>query len=360
MEEIKLTEMKNLGEEKWNELVYRSPQATYFHSYDFARRIEETKRQGNEHYISTKLISFRDGTEVFFPLYRHKIKGGQVRYTTNPLALGAECLILVGELSRRKGEQIFSWLRGIWAESLSIFHNIFPEYPAEVGGFKRKEYFTHVLQLERDFSTVWNTMFHSYARNRTRKAEKSGVEIIQSNSLADFHIYFEIYLDTIRRWGMSEPIYPYDVFKSLAGIPEENVKLYLAYYKGRAIAGIIVFNFTKELVYYWNGAMLKNFSIYCPNNLLHKVAIENACKLGFRYYNLGPSVDFQGNVLTNLIRFKERMGGKKVYRYYYEHQSRVTRLLNRLTQVATYGKILHWCSYPVRIWNEGISKPNIS
>ena len=82
----------------------------------------------------------------------------------------------------------------------------------------------------------------------------------------------------------------------------------------RIIAGSIFLMFGRTVSYGFNASALRDLSLR-PNDLLHWQAINEACRSGFRFLDLGevPEGD------DDLARFKRKWGAEPVrlHRYYY-------------------------------------------
>jgi hypothetical protein len=79
-------------------------------------------------------------------------------------------------------------------------------------------------------------------------------------------------------------------------------RLYLAMHEGRAVAGIITYQGTGAR--YTNGAMIKDLAgPVRANYLLHRWAIEDACRSGSTHYDFGESGGSK-----ELAQFKTRFG----------------------------------------------------
>jgi hypothetical protein len=182
---------------------------------------------------------------------------------------------------------------------------------------------THILDLSGGFSEVWSKRFDSNTRRHIRKAERSGVKIECDRKLIP--IFHDLYIRSVQRWQMQagRPVsvahaikrHPLEKFTAIAKILDDNCRTWVAWHQGAPAAAIIVLQGAHHAQYAW-GAMDKGVAapIYA-NDLLHRLAIEDACTSGLRTYDMGFS---GGN--KNLMRFKARFGAAEVRFCFYSHE----------------------------------------
>jgi lipid II:glycine glycyltransferase (peptidoglycan interpeptide bridge formation enzyme) len=81
--------------------------------------------------------------------------------------------------------------------------------------------------------------------------------------------------------------------------------VWIARLEGEPVAAIIILHFG-AYAKYWRGAMNKELAAPVrANDLLQRLAIEDACSSGYRYYDMGGS-----RAGSPLATFKERFGGE--------------------------------------------------
>jgi lipid II:glycine glycyltransferase (peptidoglycan interpeptide bridge formation enzyme) len=93
---------------------------------------------------------------------------------------------------------------------------------------------------------------------------------------------------------------------------EKEYNLYIAYLHNKPIAAMLIFYFNK-IVEYYIPAVKNEFRHMQPLSLLIALAIEDAAKKGYKYWNWG------GTWLTQegVYRFKKRWGARDHSYYYY-------------------------------------------
>lgn len=174
----------------------------------------------------------------------------------------------------------------------------------------------HVLDLEGGFQKVWEKRFKSNARQNVRHAERAGVTVECDTTGRLVPAYYEMFLQSIERWAaqQNEPLFlakwrnttrdPLHKFQTLPQQIGDSFRLWMAFLDGQPVAGILVLRGVNAS--YTKGAMNKELAgPVRANDLLHKMAIEDACNAGCHYYHMGESTP--GGSLT---RFKEHFGAQ--------------------------------------------------
>lgn len=186
--------------------------------------------------------------------------------------------------------------------NLQVFGNPFaggglPDGP----GWERVDHSTHVLELGPP--EAMRARYSRGCRARGNKARRAGVttELLQGPEAAA--LYYELYLDSIRRWGEKVTwIRPLRFFEAVLAPGDPYAALHLARYEGRPAAVMIVCAWG-DLAHYLAGAADESLMEHCPSNLLMEEAAQLWHARGKRVLDLGSS-----NGLDGVIRFKESFG----------------------------------------------------
>jgi hypothetical protein len=176
----------------------------------------------------------------------------------------------------------------------------------------------HVLDLGGGPDTVFSQRFSSDARRSVRKAERAGLEIrcgSDKRLLADYRRLFDL---SVARWAAAshEPLAlarlranrrdPRAKFERLAAAFPTRLRVWLAYDGEAPVAGVVVL--LAAAASYTRGAMDRDrITASSANELLHWLAIQDACAAGCRTYHLGDS-----GSSVSLARFKEKLGARPV------------------------------------------------
>lgn len=278
---------------KWNSIINNSRNATFFATPEWAQILRRTFGYENK----TILFRFDDDQEILLPLIKIK-----QHYVSVPF-YNYGGFISNKIISKEKIKQIYIFLN-------SQKHNTIicpnPFFPAAIDfNFKKEKYFTHILQLNRPWEKI-EAGFEMRCMRAIKKAKHSNIHISLADSLDDYKKYYEIYLDSVKRWK-SNFKFPFDLFRNLQQLHSNHINLWIAKKEKIIIGGILNFNFNKNIIY-WHGCSLAKYWKYSPNNLLHMAAIKSAHEQECNYYDFGASANLEG-----VIKFKESFGAEKKY-----------------------------------------------
>jgi hypothetical protein len=174
----------------------------------------------------------------------------------------------------------------------------------------------HVLDLTGGFEEVWGRRFRSSTRRHVRQAESRGVQVETDTTGRLVPEFYELLRRSTDRWAehQREPAWlaqlrrghrdPLKKFQAMAASLGGAWQLSVARYDGRPAAAILVLR--GRNAHYTRGAM--DEALAGPtqaNKLLHKVAIEDACRSGCAFYHMGESGESDG-----LSQFKSRFGAE--------------------------------------------------
>lgn len=177
----------------------------------------------------------------------------------------------------------------------------------------------HLLELAGGFEAIWKSRFEGSLRTAVRKAERAGLEIRRDTSGLLIETFYDLYrswLDrradeqrlprAIIRWRgeRREPLRRYGAVAAALG---DACRTWVALLHGQPVASLIILSAGGNAIY-WRGASDKALAnLTRANDLLMKLAIEEACAEGCRWFLMGES----GGV-ASLIRWKERFGARPV------------------------------------------------
>lgn len=152
--------------------------------------------------------------------------------------------------------------------------------------------------------------FHSKHRYNIRVALKKGVEV-KIAPREELKTFYEIMLET----GMRDNFVtrPLAYFERMYDALGEDIRLYMAYYEGKPIAGTLAIHYGDK-VWYLYGASSNSYRNVMPNYLLQWEMMRWAIAEGCRIYDFrGVSGDMdESNPLYGLYRFKKGFEGDLV------------------------------------------------
>jgi hypothetical protein len=175
----------------------------------------------------------------------------------------------------------------------------------------------HVLDLEGGFERVWRDRFNTKTRGGIRKAERAGLDVEFDASGQLLGAFYELYLSwtarraqeqglppwlSQRRASLREPMRKYQAVAQAFG---DRCRTWVARWDGKPVAAVVTLIHGAH-AFYWRGYSDKDLAAPVrANDLLQRLAIEDACRAGCRYYSMGES----GGV-ASLIEFKSRFGAR--------------------------------------------------
>jgi hypothetical protein len=167
--------------------------------------------------------------------------------------------------------------------------------------FRATNHTTYVLDLRDGFPEVWKSRFRSSVRRAVRKAERAGLRVEVDHTGDLVPVFYHLYEQSIARWAAQahEPLRlarlrarranPERKLQYVARRFGDDCSTWVAWRDEEPVAAIIVLQRGLHSKY-WRGAM--NQPLASPsraNDLLHRLAIEQACEAGCAYYHMGDS-----------------------------------------------------------------------
>jgi peptidoglycan pentaglycine glycine transferase (the first glycine) len=155
--------------------------------------------------------------------------------------------------------------------------------------------------------------FEEKTRYNIRLAEKKGVEVRLANTDEGVDQFYRVYEETASRDKFI--IHPLSYYKSIKAclIDRGLASLFMAYYKGKPVAGVFIFNFGKR-IWYMYGASSNEARNVMPNHALHWHVIKWARQAGYELYDLWgiPANPNENHPLWGVYRFKKGFNGRLV------------------------------------------------
>jgi lipid II:glycine glycyltransferase (peptidoglycan interpeptide bridge formation enzyme) len=209
---------------------------------------------------------------------------------------------------------------------------------AKPEGVSAIPHLSHILDLEGGFEKVWEKRFRSTTRTAIRKAENSKLTVEYDVTGKFIPVYYEMFMQWaiqrgqkrhlppwISRWTNSrrEPPERYQYIAQSLG---DACRVYVARLDRQPVASAIFLTY-KEHAFYYRGTSVRELAgPVRANDLLQARMIEEACRIGCRYYHMGES----GGV-ESLMRFKSGFGAEPVsFMSYSVERLPVTGVTNRL------------------------------
>ncbi|MEV7178372.1 peptidoglycan bridge formation glycyltransferase FemA/FemB family protein [Kitasatospora sp. NPDC093679] len=189
------------------------------------------------------------------------------------------------------------WLQG--EDGGAGFGDVQPRYVFQVPLADRS-----LDDVQRGFNQLW--------RRNIKKAEKSGVEVVQGG-FDDLEVFHRLYVVTAARDRFTpRPLaYFQRMWKSLAAEDPNRIRLYIAYHEGEPLAATTMLT-VGEHVWYSYGASADHKREVKPSNAIQWRMMRDAYALGATLYDLRGISDTlqEDDHLFGLIQFKLGTGGQ--------------------------------------------------
>jgi len=274
----------------------------------------------------SRLYEFPSGQRIILPLARRKFRPGGAAVVSSwpkPWAAGGP-ICADGRVSHAEAAAVLADVAslGALAAEVKLRHDADPNWLDASNRFQVQEIEDWILDLDNGFDDVWQHKFHASTRKAIRKAERSGLEIEVDRTGQLLGSFYELHQKSVVRWAAMQhspawltrarlaPEVAASRMRSLADCFGPDFAIWLARLHGRPVAAIVVLRAGAYAMYFW-GAMDKEAEghAHAPD-LLHKLAIEEACQLGYRYYDLGGA-----RPDSSLGAFKRKFGATLLYRH---------------------------------------------
>ena len=267
----------------------------------------------------SRLYKMADGLRLVLPLLRRSFAGGALAFeASNPPHCGVGGLLAPGGACAEEIAAMFDDLAQHRVLSQSVYPN---PLLASIWAAAAPEHATviprraHLLDLEGGWEQVWSQRFQKESRKGARRAERRGVTVECGTSGRLVPEFYQLLEYEAARWTrmQHEPYWlalrrlkhrdPREKFEAIGRLLGERCRVWLARVEGRSVAAQVVIQGVNA--YGFRAAMDEELAKYRANDLLGRLAIEDACKAGCRYYYLGET-----GWSVSLAQFKERFGAE--------------------------------------------------
>jgi hypothetical protein len=302
---------------EWQEILQSDDSASASQSPEWLRAVCD-----NGPFVDvSRLYRTRDGRRLVLPLVRRKGMPGDVAIRMS-FPVGWDCGGIIAEggvLTQSDVCEVAADLGLSSGASTVVSPNPGQDAlwrTAASSWSIRRTFLAHVLDLRPGFGRIWTQCFKSSVRRAVRKAEASSLTVERGAGSGLMPEFYELYEQSVLRWAKQDGIPSrlarwrsarLDSLRKFERVTEllgPACVTWLARLEGRAVAGIVVLE-QGAVANYWRGAMSHLAGPVRANDLLHRLAIEDACVRGMRRYSLGDSRPGSG-----VARFKEAFGAQ--------------------------------------------------
>jgi len=309
-------------EKEWNEHILQNPFSYPHQLFGWNRIIEKT------YGLETRYLAAQEGGRFVGVLPLFMVQGRWLQNYLSSLAGGV--LADREDIARVLFEHAKSLVQEYDFSYLKVRDNIYPWNLTPQVMVEQ----THILDLTVGVETIWKN-FKSEARNRIRKAEKTGLQMDKGKGyLKEF---YDVLATNLR--DMGTPIFSFNFLQNVLNEFSKEIELLVIKLGDKVISEMFLFSF-KNTLYSPFIAGLKNYSSYCSNDLLYWESIQYACRHGFEYFNFGKNRKDSG-----AARFKQKFNAqpKDLYDYYY---------LNKISEIPKIGRV-NWKFQALRaVWKK--------
>ncbi len=305
---ITIDNVRHATNDEWDYHWLHSECATYYHSREWAE-LWQAYTNGKVR-AGAKLITFSDKKQILLPLmYQHYYGKLVKRYGLagppseinakygNWLTDGDLCddhITLLSEYVMRKHRNLIWQLNPYDENSKKIRFD---------SRFIRKKPFTwYRIDLTKGEELLLANMTQN-CRNKIRQGMNNGLEVIEGNSLHDWKNYYEIYRNTLERWG-KKALYVFDwkFFELLFTVYKTHVKLWLTRFNDIPVSGCICY-YSNRSIFLFQSASVSEYRFLRPVNLEKYMLIKDGVEKGCRWLDLGTAGKNKG-----LEEFKKSFG----------------------------------------------------
>jgi hypothetical protein len=299
----------------WDAIARSDPSATATQSVAFRDAILAS----GQYRDMSRLYSFPSGTRVIMPLTRRRGWPSRLAIAESWSADWGFCgpICEGGQIAASEAAAVLQDVARLGTLAAEIRLGRLPDrtWLTAAGQFTVDDAGCYVLDLDGGFEEVWQHKFRSGARRAVRKAEQSTLKVDIDRNGQLLSTFYGLYETSIHRWAamqhepvwltrrrMTRAVSP-SVLALVAKSFGDACTTWVARLDGEPVASIITLAYG-NCMKFWRGAMDKDLAgPVRANNLLHRLAIEEACQGGYRFYDMGYSVPG-----SSLARFKESNG----------------------------------------------------
>ncbi|MCK4273141.1 FemAB family PEP-CTERM system-associated protein [bacterium] len=300
---MKVLRLNEEQENRWDDYVKNTPQATFFHLVGWKHTVERTF--GHRAYY----LYIMDGGSIrgILPLFLVRTPLIGRALISIPYAVyGGACA------DDEKTTHILLKEAKDLAEDLGVSHLELRHLYANDFSLPTKDlYTTFIKELPRDPQDCLKSL-----PRKARAAARSGLAhgLVAEMGLSQMSTFYKLHAINVRRLG--SPVMPFKWFENLLAEFAPHVNVLSVRYKKKIVAAVLTFFFRDTVMPYHSGS-LKEYAQYQINNVMYLRLMEYGSERGYRYFDFGRSRHNTGS-----YHFKKHQGFKPRplhYQYYLRH-----------------------------------------
>lgn len=283
----------------WNDFVCHSPEATFFHRFDWAQIL--SRIYGYQ--ICSLILESSGKMKGMLPLARVKSRLFGDRLVSMPFSDYGGIVVdndVNADILWTEAEALTKKLRVDYLEVRMPSNSRIREYYQihDTG-------YSYLVDLSPSEGEIWSKL-ESRTRSGIRRAQRRGVKSIEVEGKSELREYYALYQLTMREHG--SPCHPYTFFEELwnAFSPAGLIKILLGCVNEKIIAGAVFF-LNNGRIHYWSGATLEEARNMSAGNLIFWDIILQGKKMGCHSLDMGRT-----RPGTGVDFFKRGWGGKPI------------------------------------------------
>ncbi len=307
---LSISHVADATHEEWDTLWRNCESATYYHSREWAD-IWESYSDGAIRAFP-KSIVFSDDLKVVLPVMRRTyFKGLVTRFalTGPPFLSKYGNWLCTSPLQDRYIGLLSSYILNRY-RNLTWQLNPFDPDSKSIdccSGFTiRYPEVTYSIDLTKGEEAIYKKIKTS-CKNHIKQGINNGLIISEGSGIEHWKQYYEIYRDTVRRWGTKAPYFlGWKLFEILYRKNSPHIKLWLVWHQRMPIAGCVNF-YSNGKIMAWHMASLTAYRHLRPVHLLEYSMILDGLRNSYLWYDLGTDAGNKG-----LQDFKRSFGPEKL------------------------------------------------
>jgi CelD/BcsL family acetyltransferase involved in cellulose biosynthesis len=289
-----------LEDARWPALCERHPRSSVFHTTAWLQALQRTYGYAPIVYTTSPPRTELEGGVVFC-----SVKSWLTGRRLASLPFSDHCDPLAD--SHEQLSEIFESLRHILVKERLEYIEIRPlmrDYLAEPSMKESESFCFHTLDLRPGIETLFQKLHRDSIQRKVKRAEREGLSYEAGRSELLLNHFYGLLLLTRRRHHL--PPQPIEWFRNLMTSMRERLKIRLAFYRQRPIAGILTLSHRDTLVYKYGGSDAAYHRLGGMPFLFWNT-IREAKGCGIQQFDLGRSdASNQG-----LLRFKDQWGASR-------------------------------------------------
>jgi CelD/BcsL family acetyltransferase involved in cellulose biosynthesis len=292
----KVYEIDPLEDDRWATFLGTHRLAGVFHSREWLRALQRTYR-----YRVGALTTSRPGEPLANALVFCRIRSWLTGPRLVSVPFADHCAPLVE--TEKEFDCLLSRLKQECARGAERYLEI--RSAARGAGLAVSASFClHRIDLRPDVDALFHGLHGNCIRRKIARAQREGVTCEEGTSDEILSKFYQLTVLTRRRHRV--PPQPKLWYRNLIACMGDEVKIRLAYYEGRPVAGILTIRYKATMTYKY-GCSDSRYHKFGPMQLLMWKAIQEAKCDGLLEFDMGRT----DRTNEGLVTFKDRFGGTR-------------------------------------------------